>query len=195
MRVCSLLFVFLLITAMVVGVTGCQPAPHTTEPTKQTIVQTKPTTVPDESTIIPTEMKNIDWDMFGVWITSQGTEISKVRLAITGSIPIVAEAKAQDVELNIVWPDNFRFENEGVKIYSGYPNMSQNEEIPYKLFLASYTHNPITGEACFLTFVICPEQEFAVMKWEDDEDKYLVVSTDPNADYLALLNEYLQLTS
>ena len=84
------------------------------------------------------------------------------------------------MELDFQWPESFGYQNEGKQTYSGGASMTDRHDFQHAIYHgAGWLRDPKHNEVTSLSFTICPESNFVVV---EVGGRYLVASTDPNAD-------------
>ena len=161
-------FVLVLICVAIVGIWGC----HSQE-----------------------SVNTIDWNLHGVWITADGVvqnEQDGVNFSLSGTLPTEYDLYSTvEMKLNFIWPDGFTYPNEGPQVYTGGANSANKHENQSIYHGGKYVYSPEVNEPIFLSYTICPEEGFIVIHVNN---KYLVASTDPNADpaeFFAFYKEYV----
>ena len=133
----------------------------------------------------------IDWDLHGVWVTADGVvqdEQESVNFSLSGALPAEYELYSTvEMKLNFIWPDSFIYANEGMKAYTGGAGIANEHENQPIYHGGKYVLTPDASESIFLSFTVCPEEGFIVIQVDN---KYLVASTNPNADPAAIFAFY-----
>ena len=141
-------------------------------------------------------VNTIDWNLYGVWVTADGVvqnEQEGVDFSLSGTLPTEYDSHSTvEMKLNFIWSDSFTtFSNEGTQVYTGgagFANKHENQSIYHG---GKYVYSPTDHESNFLSYTICPQESFIVIHVDN---KYLVASTDPNADtteIFAFYKEYV----
>ncbi|MBQ9121420.1 MAG: hypothetical protein IJY12_03540 [Clostridia bacterium] len=140
-------------------------------------------------------VNTIDWNLHGVWVTADGVvqnEQEGVDFSLSGTLPTGYDAYSTvEMKLNFIWPDGFIYSNEGTRVYTGGANFANKHENQSIYHGGEYVYSPEDNESNFLSYTICPEEGFIVVHVDN---KYLVGSTDPNADpaeIFAFYKEYV----
>ncbi len=141
----------------------------------------------------------IDWDLHGVWVAADGdvqNEQVGVDFSLKGILPSEYELYSTvEMKLNFIWPDSFIYANEGMKAYTGGAGIANEHENQPIYHGGQYVLTPDASESIFLSFTVCPEEGFIVI---DMDNKYLVATTDPNADpaeIFAFYKEYVHISA
>lgn len=141
----------------------------------------------------------IDWDLHGVWVTADGVVHDGqegVDFSLSGALPAEYELYSTvEMKLNFIWPDSFIYANEGMKAYTGGAGIANEHENQPIYHGGQYVLTPDASESIFLSFTVCPEEGFIVIQVDN---KYLVATTDPNADpaeIFAFYKEYVHISA
>lgn len=141
-------------------------------------------------------MQQINWNnMRGAWMSEDGEMLGKIALTICGSLPVEYDGtNSKKAELNFIWPEEFKHMNYGAETLSVFSNSKENatESFPFYVFGYTSYYEPTVDKPVPLTFVIFPDDGFAVFI-KADNSQYFVASTDHNANLDGLLEEYLAL--
>ena len=133
----------------------------------------------------------ISWDnMHGAWVSANGEASNEYVLSIHGSIPAEFDNfETKECELNMIWPDNFEFPNDGLKTYyvSANPNENTADASPSFVYGTIFNYIPELKTHTPIDFVLLPDDGAAVFE-DSENDRYFVASTNPNADLNALLD-------
>lgn len=137
----------------------------------------------------------INWDLYGVWVSKDGTVGDKVDLSLSGTLDTSQKSGAdiQIAEFSIQWPEGFRYgdiisQEHSVLTHS---NESGDGAAYYQCSGASY--DSLTNKSVPETFFLFLTEQFVVFEWYGQSGTYLVASTDPNADAQALLAYFLDM--
>lgn len=140
-------------------------------------------------------VNTIDWNLHGVWVAADGVVLNEqegVDFFLSGALPTEYDLYSTvEMKLNFVWPDGFIYPNEGTQVYTGGASAANKHENQSIYHGSKYVYSPEAHESIFLSYTICPEEGFAVIHVDN---KYLVSSTDPNADpaeIFAFYKEYV----
>ena len=143
--------------------------------------------------------KTIDWDLYGVWVAADGgvqNEQEGVDLSLTGMLPSEYELYSTvEMKLNFIWPDSFTYLNEGTQAYTGGAGIANKHENQAIYHGGKYVSSTAADKSGFLSYTICPEEGFIVIHLDN---RYLVASTDPNADpaeIFAFYKEYVHISA
>lgn len=135
--------------------------------------------------------KAIDWDLYGVWVAADGdvqNEQVGVDFSLKGILPSEYELYSTvEMKLNFIWPDSFTYPNEGTQAYTGSAGIANKHENQPIYHGGKYVYSTEADKSHFLSYTICPEEGFIVI---DMDNRYLVASTDPNADPAAIFAFY-----
>lgn len=143
--------------------------------------------------------KTIDWDLYGVWVAADGgvqNEQERVDFSLTGTLPSEYDLySAVEMKLNFIWPDSFAYPNEGTQAYTGGAGIANKHENQSIYHGGKYVYSTEADKSSFLSYTICPEEGFIVIRVDN---KYLVATTDPNADpaeIFAFYKEYVYVSA
>lgn len=133
-------------------------------------------------------LQKVDWDLQGALITENGEVKKYVSFSIYGTLPQEYEVgEAVQSDLEIIWPDDFKIANEGQQTYFGYADDWNGSPL---FCYAGYCINAQQQSSCKQQIYICPQEQFVIFEWGNNQDDYLIASTDPNADLAALFAEF-----
>ena len=130
------------------------------------------------------------WNLHAAWVTADGEVNETLEFSLEGSFPKEYEINDPVVmDLKLDFPEGFPYLIQSTENgnYSGYVLQHRSDgSAPIFLMHTVVLENP-TAVMHAAHFYICPEKECFVFYQNDEPDIYLVASTDPNADFAAIL--------
>ena len=139
----------------------------------------------------PTEPKekSVDFTFYGVWM-EEGQLQDEFSFSLQGILPLEFEHQSSvDLELNFIWPESSGYRNEGMQIYigGGAEYAADNAQPIYHG--AGFIYNPGQAKSYIMTYTLFLAEEYMVI---GVGSRYLLASTDPNADPTAIFERYQQ---
>ena len=124
------------------------------------------------------QAEKLDWTLYATKLSADGDVLDEFQFAVTGTVPGTQDMyTSQELNLNIVWPDTFRFADNGPEIYNGLASSSDTTD--YFYFCRFYCPLPSAQKSIYGQFGIAPKLGYMIFVWED-EDACLVASIDPD---------------
>lgn len=129
----------------------------------------------------------IDWTMYGTWVTAEAVTVQKVDFSIAGTV--TENRDGVDVlDVNIDFPDSFNYGFEGR--HDPYTSQSGKKFGLEYYVCATYCYDRNLNVGVFSYFALSTEREFAIFYWENYPTHFLVASKDPNADPAEILSYF-----
>lgn len=157
--------------------------PEPTEP----VVTTAPTQAPTETTAPVLAPGEINWTLYGIWITPFGRTGTETELSVSGKVTL-GEDGEDIMELSIIFPDEFDYAYTNPTTYTS--QSRKYTKLPYCVSMV-FSYAKWQNDIFFSYFALCPEKEYMIFRWDETPDRYLVASTNPDADPQEIL-EYFQ---
>lgn len=148
---------------------------ETTVPTQETVDTTTPVLAPGE----------IAWTMYGTWITPDGKTGEETELTVLG---MITQTDTHDSLIaDIRFPDSFRYHYQPLTEFVSFSR--QIPDLPY-LVCPHFSYNKVAHDAVWAYLALCPEKEYMIFRWDESQDRYLVASTNPDADPQEILDYF-----
>jgi len=144
----------------------------------------------------PVTTHKIDYQMYGVYVETDGTVGSSVDFSIKGRAFANIE-KYRFLELEFQMPTSFPYSLRGSTCHPwGYENSFSDIGAGYFSYWVTtgYAYNKYTNDTVIKYFALCPEREYFIFHTNDDPTRYLVASTDPNTtpqEILGYFQDYI----
>lgn len=145
-----------------------------------------------------TENITIDWNLQGIWVSSDGTVQTGqegVDFSVSGTLPTKFEPYSTvEMKLDFSWPGCSVTQDDNKSTYTGHAQFADQHNNQHLYLIGAWLHDPATHDTTSISFAICPEEGFVVVKLGQD---YLVASTDPEADpteIFAFYKEYVHVS-
>lgn len=138
----------------------------------------------------------VDYTMQAAVITADGKVTETFQITVQGNI-YGAKDKHSKMELSILMPNSFRYRYVVPKEGAFTSISGINDELPYYVWMG-YGYDTVTNRPVMGSYAMSVEKEILIMDWDDGQDLYLAATTDPNADFAAILDyfeDYLGLYS
>lgn len=166
----------LILAALFFALTGCNDPQNVTSITETPVIE-------------------IDWDLHGVWMDSDGT-VKKTRsgldVSFCGTLPAEFEDRTyMEIEVDITWPGKTVSYLTGKQAHGGAAEYADKHEYQRVYRIETWLYDPITNDATALSVALCPDEGFAVARVDGE---YWVASLDPEADPLEIFNFYKEYT-
>lgn len=147
---------------------------------------------PNESTGKILSEKQIDWALHGTLTQNGDATLDTVTFTLNGTIPNEPDlsGSVQISSLSITLPEAFNYVSQEGQPVSCYAYISENSEASTILVIHGSSYNKEATLPVAMTIYLCPEKEYVVVQWSDNQDLYLVASTDPNAEPSAILAHF-----
>lgn len=138
------------------------------------------------------KLQEINWELHGVWISENGQVGEPVHFSISGKIPAedVPEGEPLETEFSFTWPENFPYMTKETNSCVAYPYTASKNSPLRRIMCSCFAYVPSSDLTIVETFALCPDKEWVIINWNDQEDVYLVASTDPNTDPTEILEFY-----
>lgn len=143
--------------------------------------------IPETETSAPTVTNPyaLNWQLHGT-VISGGEIKDTLEFSIRGDLSsATADAGAQ--ELTIALPDSFRYNFDDSAVFQRWDPAKFGEHF---LVYGGYSYNNDQNRSVFSYVGISIDKEFVIFYWEDNENQYLVASTDPNADPMEIYDHF-----
>ena len=121
--------------------------------------------------------------------------VEELDFRMKGTIPgeYMLDYRAYTLELDIQWPEGFRYMYDGIQSFGCYPMLAgAKEEIPV-LTCNGFSYNSFVNRHSGVTFVVIPEEKAVVFRWSERKNYYFVASVDSNVDRMELIALYKSL--
>lgn len=128
------------------------------------------------SGIFPEMHKEIDSTLHGVWITNDGEVQEMLDFSVAGTLDLTQTGE-DTLTLDFLFPDTFPYVYNSTTAYAS--QSRKYFDLPYCVS-CGYSFNNSSSENVFSYFALCPEKEYVIFYWEDDPQRFLVASTNPN---------------
>lgn len=129
------------------------------------------------------ETEQLDWTLYGVWFENGEMGASTSQFSLSGKVPTNCEVREYvTLELQFVWPKELPYVSTEDDMFSAWANFNNETGDPRSFICCGYV-----GTGDFVIFCLYPDDEYIVFCWAD---RYLVASTDPNADFTALYTRF-----
>ena len=145
-----------------------------------------------------TENIPIDWNLQGVWVSSDGTLQTGqegVDFSVSGTLTTKFEPYSTvEMEMDFSWPGCSVMQDDNKSTYSGHAQLADKHDNQRLYLIGAWLYDPAKHDTTSISFTICPEEGFVVVKLGQD---YLVASTDPEADpaeIFAFYKEYVHVS-
>ena len=133
----------------------------------------------------------IDWNLHGIWVNPDGTVQTGqegVDFSVSGTLLTEFEPYSTvELALNFTWPDCSIMQDDNKSTYTGHAQFADKHDNQRLYHIAAWLYDPAKNDSTSISFTICPEDGFVVVKLGQD---YLVASTDPEADPAEILTFY-----
>ena len=141
--------------------------------------------------VVPSLDHHIDWTMYGTLVDSEGHSISTTEFTIKGSFHDIGDDE-HELILSILFPDTFQYmydrEYEPSSTYCSF--IPKHYGLQY-FIVDGFSYNRTTNKSIKSSYALCHKNEYAIFRWNDGTDCWLVASTDPNTDPHVIL-QYFQ---
>ena len=129
-------------------------------------------------------LQGIRWNLTGTWITEDGEIGDTVSFSIKGRFFTNGNQVdyLQMVDFRIQWPEDFPYGSAEADSYGVYALYEEDGTNSLWFMCCGEAYTASENTSVGVTFALSPDREFVVMHWADNEDRYLVASTDPEAD-------------
>lgn len=147
------------------------------------------TTLP--SGVFPEMHEEIDYTLHGVWITQDGEVQEMLDFSVTGTLDLTQTGE-DTLALDFLFPDAFPYAYDSATAYTS--QSRKYFDLPYCV-ICGYSFNNFANKHVFSYFALCPAKEYVIFYWEDDPQRFLVASTDPNAtphEILAYFDAFIE---
>lgn len=135
---------------------------------------------------------SISWELHGVWLCTDGSRDGEIDFSLYGTVPMDFEPQnTVEMELDFLWPEGFPYRNEGRFSYTGAADVADKHGNQPIYHGNGWLYDTEINDSVGLAFTLCPQEEFVVIRL-GNESRYLVASTDPNADYSEIFAFYSQ---
>ncbi len=167
-RLCSVV-VFLLVCGLFFPLAGCDNTPE-----------------PQTTAAEGTNTRTLNWQLYGTWISADGTTHEPAAGSITGTAQL-GETGEDRMELSITFTEgcNYMYTNPITYISQSRKYL----KVPYCVS-PHYAYNKTKNDSVFSYIGISIDKEFVIFHWQDKDNLYLVASTDPDADPKDILSYF-----
>ena len=133
--------------------------------------------------------KSIDFTFYGVWM-EEGQVQDELSFSLQGILPLEFEHQSSvDVELNFIWPESSGYRNEGMQIYTGGGAEYSADNGQPIYHGGGIIYNPSQAKSHIMVYTLFLAEEYMVISVDS---RYLLASTDPDADPAAIFEQYQQ---
>lgn len=141
-----------------------------------------------------TKTESFDWELYGAWLTEEGSLSGSFSLSLSGELPSAPETDiGYETKMEIQWPENFSIANMGQRTYFIYADIVTSQ--PHNFWCAGTYYDAAANMPRALQFVIFPEYNAVVFNTLQSHGAYLVAAADPNADLAQILQLFLEMYS
>lgn len=170
MKSLRILLCFVLICAVIIGISGC---------TQEEI--------PDDTP----KKKHIDWSVYGTWVTNDGVAEKSFSYTLSATFPAkFVNGKITVIDFDIVWPESFPYRISQPQAFAVAAFSSFADDQQTFIKCDSTVYKAANNHSYTLCLIICPEIESVLMTFGDNSDCYFVGSTDPEADPNEILKHF-----
>lgn len=121
----------------------------------------------------------MNWSMHGTLIAEDGEVLGQMEATVKGKL-LDYEDQKDEISLELTLPKTFRYMGVDFTerdIGYTYPE----EKLPYFIG-ANYCYDRESNSPSFMMFALSTDKEFMILKWDDSETIYLLLSVDPDVD-------------
>lgn len=138
------------------------------------------------------KMQDIDWELYGAWISENGQVGEPVSFSISGKIPAedAPEREPLETEFSITWPEDFPYMDNENSLFSANSCADTENSAIRRIMCYGFSYVSTSNQSVSEAFALCPEKEWVIFSWGNQEGVYLVASTDPNTDPAEILEFY-----
>lgn len=131
------------------------------------------------------QKEKIEWQLYGAWISADGSLGNQVSLSVRGAYPAQLTAgQGVEAEIAVEWPENFQYRDGKLTTCHSYPLEDDGKGESVYLLFSGTDYDPEENKPVTYRCWLFPEKELVVFVW--GEESIVVASTDPNADLAAL---------
>lgn len=145
-----------------------------------------------------TPTSTLNYSLHGIWVNPDGTVQTGqegVDFSVSGTLLTEFEPYSTvELALNFTWPDCSIMQDDNKSTYTGHAQLADKHDNQRLYHIAAWLYDPARNDSTSISFTICPEDGFVVVKLGQD---YLVASTDPEADpaeIFAFYKEYVHVS-
>lgn len=130
-----------------------------------------------------TPVSTINQRFHGVWLNPDGTVREQhpgVDFSISGTLPTKFEPYSTiETKLDFTWPGCNVTQDDSKSTYIAHVQYADAHDNQRLYHIAAWLYDPAKHDSTSISFTICPEEGFVVVKLGQD---YLVAATDPEVD-------------
>lgn len=130
--------------------------------------------------------------MQGMLVSADNLPQNQFSFSVSSKLTQSSQNSEKELELSFVFPNNFPYKVQ--QLFS--TSTPHTEHLPYYV-LMGYCYSILDNDSIFVQCAYDKEASLLIINWGDDNNKYLVASTDPSTppqeimDYFQdFLNEY-----
>ena len=145
-----------------------------------------------------TPTSTLNYSLHGIWVNPDGTvQTGQEGVDFSVSSTLLTEFEPYstvELALNFTWPDCSIMQDDSKSTYTGHAQFADKHDNQRLYHIAAWLYDPAKNDSTSISFTICPEEGFVVVKLGQD---YLVASTDPEADpaeIFAFYKEYVHVS-